>query len=243
MKKIIAGNWKMFKTPKEARAFWTEFKSQQISDQVQIVFFPSAPCLEAAGESLSGTPFEFGSQNCHFENSGAFTGEISPLTVLGLGAKWALLGHSERRSQFSEASDLIAKKARAVQGLGMTPMICVGELLHEREAGKTNEVIAHQLTESLSGVDSTRKLAVAYEPVWAIGTGRVAGPEQVQETHAFIRGHLEKMGFTRTPILYGGSVKADNAKGLVQLPNVDGFLIGGASLDVASLSLIANCQA
>lgn len=240
MKKIIAGNWKMHKTPKETRAFLAEAKSKPIPANVQLVVFPSAPCLEAATETVRDTAIEIGSQNTHFENTGAFTGEVSPILVLGLGAKWALLGHSERRTLFKETSEEVAKKARAAQGLGLSPMICIGELLQERDAGRTNDVLAMQLKDSLSGVDPTRPLAIAYEPVWAIGTGRVAGPEQVQETHQFIRQYLEKSGFKKTPILYGGSVKPDNAGALVHIPNVDGFLIGGASLDVASFLKIAE---
>ncbi len=240
VKKIFAANWKMHKTPKETRAFFTELKSKAVPANAKLVFFPSAPCLEAASESLSESDVEFGSQNSHFEPSGAFTGEVSPVLVLGLGARWALLGHSERRNLFQETSENVAKKARAAQGLGLTPMICIGELLFERDSGKTNEVLKTQLTESLIGVDPTRSLVIAYEPVWAIGTGRVAGPEQVQETHLFVHQYLEKMGFKNTPLLYGGSVKPENAKTLVHIPFVDGFLVGGASLDVASFLKIAE---
>lgn len=240
MKKIFAANWKMHKNPKETRAFFSELKKTAVGPLAQLVFFPPAPCLEAASESVLGTSIEFGSQNSHFEQAGAFTGEVSPLLVLGLGGKWALLGHSERRTLFGETSEMVAKKARSAQGLGLTPMVCVGELLHERDEGKTNDVLALQLSESLNGVDPSRDLVIAYEPVWAIGTGRVAGPDQVKETHAFIHSHLIKMGFAKTPILYGGSVKPDNAGTLVHIPFVDGFLIGGASLDVASFLKIAQ---
>lgn len=242
MRKIFAANWKMHKTPSEARAFLSELKSANVPTSADLIIFPSSPCLEAVSESIGGSRVEFGSQNCHFESSGAFTGEVSPLVVLHLGGKWSLLGHSERRTLFGETSELVAKKARVAQGLGLTPMVCIGELLAERDEGKTNQVLTLQLNESLNGVDPSRALVVAYEPVWAIGTGRVAGPDQVKDTHAFIHQHLSKMGFGKTPILYGGSVKPENAAALVHIPNVDGFLIGGSSLDVASFLKIASAS-
>lgn len=242
MKKIYAANWKMHKSPKEARTFFGDLKSAAISDSAHLIIFPSSPCLEAASDFLAGNKIEFGSQNSHFESSGAFTGETSPLLVLQLGGKWALLGHSERRTLFAETSELVAKKARAAQGLGLTPMVCIGELLNERDEGRTNDILARQLTESLSGVDPSRGLVIAYEPVWAIGTGRVAGPDQVRDAHEFIYDYLGKLGFKEVPILYGGSVKPENAGTLVHIPHVDGFLIGGASLDVASFLKIASAS-
>ena len=142
-----------------------------------------------------------------------------------------MLGHSERRKIFGETDSLIAKKVDFVQGLGLTPMLCIGETLEEREGGQTKKVIEAQLKESLCLASKTKSLMLAYEPVWAIGTGKVASPEQVQETHGEVRKILSDLGFGKTPILYGGSVKPDNAKQLIQIPNVDGFLVGGASLE------------
>lgn len=236
MTKIFAANWKLHKTPKESRDFFSEFTSkQQLLAHSLILFFPPATSLEATSESLMHTQIEFGAQNCCMEAKGAFTGEVSAQVVKDLGGKWILLGHSERRKIFAEDDEMISKKILLVQSLALAPMLCIGETLQEREAGQTFSVIQSQLQKGLAHADRQKFLAVAYEPVWAIGTGKVATIEQVKEAHAQVRSELTRMGFsTETPILYGGSVKPDNAKELIRVPNVNGFLVGGASLEVSS---------
>jgi triosephosphate isomerase len=244
VKKIFAANWKLHKSPAEARTFfkaWKDKASALKTDQAQVVFFPSAISLEAASQELGSGPTQWGAQNCYFEDKGAFTGENSAAVVQSMGAKWVLVGHSERRSLFSETDDLCAKKVKKAQDLGLTPMFCIGETLQEREGAKTFEVLKRQLQQGLNLADKSKPLAVAYEPVWAIGTGKVAGPEQVQEAHQFLFDQLQLMGFSKaTPLLYGGSVKADNAGTLIKIPHVDGFLVGGASLEVDSFLAIAH---
>jgi triosephosphate isomerase len=243
VKKIFSANWKLQKNPKETRDFLTEWVKQfRPSQGTEIVFFPPATNLEAASQVLSGTGFKWGSQNCYSEVKGAFTGEISAQTVKDLGGQYILLGHSERRSLFAETDSQIAQKLKLVQGLGLIPMLCIGETLPEREAGKTLDVLRGQLEKGLSLAEAGKPLVVAYEPVWAIGTGKVATVAQVQEAHAEVHKMIQRLGFSaETPVLYGGSVKPDNAKELMSVPHVDGFLVGGASLEVASFLQI--CQA
>ena len=243
MKKIFAANWKLQKSPNETREFFKRWKTASESDLKlgQFVFFPSAICLEAAANELRGQAFEWGAQNCYSEDKGAFTGENSAAQIKELGARWCLVGHSERRHLFGEKDELIAKKVRRFQDLGLTPLLCVGELLNDREAGKTLDVLKSQLENGLCLAETALPLVLAYEPVWAIGTGKVAGPEQVKEAHAFLRSEVARLGFsTSVPLLYGGSVKPENAKSLIEIPHVDGFLVGGASLEVESFLAIAR---
>jgi triosephosphate isomerase len=246
MTKIFAANWKLFKTPKETRQFFSDWKKQvsgASKDQMkdQILFFPPATNLEATAQSVEGTGIQWGSQNCYSEIKGAFTGEISALVVKELGGSYVLLGHSERRSLFHETNEGIAKKVALVQSLDLTPLLCIGETLTERQSGKTMQVLKTQLEQSLSLADPKKNLVVAYEPVWAIGTGQVATAAQVQETHLETYKLIQKMGFPeKTAILYGGSVKPDNAKELISIPHVDGFLVGGASLEVPSFLQICK---
>lgn len=243
MKKIFAANWKLHKSPNETREFFRRWKDQAATYKggARFIFFPTSICLEATSTSLATSDDEWGAQNCYFEDKGAFTGENSPATLQALGARWALVGHSERRQLFGETDELLAKKVSKVQDVGLTPLLCVGELLDERTAGQTLDVLRRQLATGLAMANKQAPLVVAYEPVWAIGTGRVAGPEQVQEAHAFLRSELTRHGFLpSTPLLYGGSVKPDNAGGLIQIPNVDGFLVGGASLEVDTFLAIAK---
>jgi triosephosphate isomerase (TIM) len=184
-----------------------------------------------------------GAQNCYFENKGAFTGETSPEVAKELGCTYVLVGHSERRQIFGETDELLAKKVAVVQRLGMTPMLCIGELLEQRESGQTYSIVRNQLQKGLASVDFEKPLTVAYEPVWAIGTGKVATPAQVKETQGQIRSILYELGgkaHEETPILYGGSVKPDNAEELARLKDVDGFLVGGASLDPDTFGKIMN---
>ncbi|GIL16473.1 MAG: triosephosphate isomerase [Oligoflexia bacterium] len=234
--KIFAANWKLHKNPKETREFFQEFKALcSLRPQTKVLFFPQAICLEAALTAVSGTGISCGAQNIYFESKGAFTGENSAQNAKEMGAEWALIGHSERRSLFGEVDHGLAKKVAHAQSLGLSPMLCIGETLDQREKGETNSVLKLQLVQGLSLAEKSKPLAIAYEPVWAIGTGKVASIEQVRETHQAVRQMLTELGFsTSTPILYGGSVKKDNAKDLIQIPNVDGFLVGGASLEPKS---------
>lgn len=240
MKKIFAANWKLFKTPKETRDFFAQFKEVSSKATGELVFFPSAISLEAASTSLQGSNIKFGAQNCYFQAQGAFTGENSAQVVKDLGGTYILIGHSERRKVFGETDAVIADKVAFVQGLGLTPMLCIGETLEEREASHTFRVLETQLLLGLGKADKAKPLVVAYEPVWAIGTGKVATPEQVAETHTDVFNILKNLGFEKSPILYGGSVKPDNAAGLIKQPHVNGFLVGGASLEVKSFSEIAS---
>jgi triosephosphate isomerase len=243
MKKIFAANWKLFKSPKETREFFTQWKEAFQGSKNEVVFFPSAISIEAASTSIQqikpNYELNFGVQNAYSQAQGAFTGENSAAVVRELGGKYVLIGHSERRQLFGEKNEGLADKVAFTQSLGLVPMLCIGETLQEREAGQTKEVLKTQLTQGLAKADKTKVLVVAYEPVWAIGTGKVATPEQVQETHKDVYETLGSLGF-KAPILYGGSVKPDNAAGLIQIPHVDGFLVGGASLDVASFQKICS---
>ncbi|MEZ0392506.1 MAG: triose-phosphate isomerase [Pseudobdellovibrionaceae bacterium] len=242
MKKIFAANWKLHKNPQETRQFFTEWKKQwNTSSQDEVVFFPPATNLEATAQALDGTSLRWGSQNCYSEVKGAFTGEISAQTVKDLGGQYVLIGHSERRSLFLEKDNLIAKKVALAQKLDLIPLLCIGETLGERESGRTLYILRSQLEEGLSQADSMKRLVIAYEPVWAIGTGKVANNDQVKEAHKEVNSLLQSLGFPgATPILYGGSVKAENAKELVSIPHVNGFLVGGASLEVPSFLQICR---
>jgi triosephosphate isomerase len=244
MKKIFAANWKLFKSPQETRDFFAQWKESFTVCKNEVVFFPSAISLEAASVAIKNTKpvygLHFGVQNAYFQAQGAFTGENSAAVVKELGGKYVLIGHSERRQIFTEKNETLAEKVAFTQNLGLVPMLCVGETLEEREGNRTKDVLKRQLSEGLKKADAAKSLVVAYEPVWAIGTGRVATPEQVKDTHQDIFEMLKDLGFT-APILYGGSVKPDNAAGLIQIPHVDGFLVGGASLEVASFKKI--CEA
>jgi triosephosphate isomerase len=231
--KIYAANWKLHKSPQQARDFFQEFLKQKIDTESKIVFFPTAICAEATAIELKNSPIEWGLQNAYCEEKGAFTGENSAAVLSELGGKWLLVGHSERRSLFFENDDLLAKKVKLAQDKGLTPMLCVGETLQQREAGKTTQVVQQQLAAGLKLASPLKSIVIAYEPVWAIGTGKVATVQQVREVHLQIKKDLTDLGFPKSiPVLYGGSVKADNAKELNAIDNVDGFLVGGASLEV-----------
>lgn len=241
--KYFAANWKLQKSPKDAREFVAALSSaRKESSSFKMIFFPSAIALEAFANAAAGKGIGYGPQNVFFEGKGAFTGENSAMVAKELGCEYVLLGHSERRTLFSETDELIAKKTQYVQSLGLTPIVCFGETLKEREEGKTKSVLTKQLENSLVFADRSKPLLVAYEPVWAIGTGKVATPAQVAEAHAQSKKTLVSLGFSaNTPLLYGGSVKAESAQELIGIPNVDGFLIGGASLEVKSYLDICAC--
>ena len=250
MTKICAANWKLNFSTDEARRYFIDWQNSSKAAPVacEIAFFVPAYDLSVAAEFASTNGFQFGPQNIYFANDGAFTGEISPQAVHALGARIALIGHSERRMLFGETDDLIAKKVRAAMAADLMPILCVGETLAERESHQTKHVVARQLRAGLelavSEFTQARPFAIAYEPVWAIGTGKVATAAQASEMHAEIRRELESLlGKKRAheiQILYGGSVKPDNAQELASQPNIDGFLVGGASLKPKDFLAIAS---
>ena len=253
---IIAANWKLNKSPLEAQNYLKSFSSRAhelklMSQRAEpgaslkeIVFFIPAISLWLSGEALRGTGIYWGAQNVYFENTGAFTGENSPAVVKEIGATHALVGHSERRAVFNEGNDVIAQKVRAIQMAGLQPMICVGESSIERESGRTNQVIVDQARAALKFANLGLDFSLAYEPVWAIGTGKVATPDQANQAHSVLRQVLRELNgesfATRIPILYGGSVKPENANEIASQSEVDGFLVGGASLEVSSF--LSLCQ-
>lgn len=230
-----AGNWKLNKNASEARAYVGALRELAKPDEASnlIVLPPALVAFEVA-TGVEGSALRWGGQNCYAEPKGAFTGENSPATLKDMGAAFVLVGHSERRQIFGEPEDMLAKKVAAAQSAGLTPILCVGETQDDRRWNRTQEVIVRQLRQGTSFADPGRPLWLAYEPVWAIGTGLVATPEQVEEAHAILRRSLKEWSASHaddTPILYGGSVKGENAASLATLANVNGFLIGGASLD------------
>lgn len=245
-KKLIAGNWKMNKTVKEAVSLAKELKKLvKGAKGKDVAVCPAATALSAVSSELKGSNIKVGAQNMHFEDSGAFTGEISPLMVKEL-CKYVIVGHSERRAYFGEDNLTVNKKVKKALEAGLTPIVCVGEKLDEREAGKTRAVVENHITGALKGLaeKDVLKLVIAYEPVWAIGTGRTATPEQAEEVHAYIRelvnGMYGKEASGRLRILYGGSVKAANAGELLAKGDIDGALVGGASLKADEFSKIVK---
>jgi len=257
-KRFIAGNWKMNGGPKETNDFFEAlsqmyFQEQRLIDAIgsgeaEIVIFPPCVSIFSAMASRGNAPFYIGAQNAYFEKNGAFTGEISMPMFKEAGCSHVLVGHSERRHIFGEQNDLLHKKVLAALDEALTPVLCVGELLEERESGKTFDVIETQLAVALEDIDPCvlgEDIIIAYEPVWAIGTGKTARDEDAQEVCSFIRGYVrEHFGgeaAERVRILYGGSVKPENTKGIMSQPDIDGVLVGGASLKPNSfLSIIRN---
>lgn len=241
--KIIAANWKLYKSPHQAREFLQSFVPRLEDTKAEVVLFPSALALDAVLTSLKGAKSGrvfVGVQNCYVKSEGAFTGENSAQVAKEMGATYMLIGHSERRTLFGETDEMIAEKVAVAQNLDLTPMLCIGETLQQREAGQTNAVLERQLKIGLAKATPQRSLVIAYEPVWAIGTGKVASLEQVAETHAAVAALLGQMDFADTAILYGGSVKPDNAAALIKIKDVNGFLVGGASLEVDSFAKIVE---
>jgi len=242
---VIAGNWKMHMGVAETSTFIEGLIAAHPYTAVDIVIGPPFTSLPAAAMLLAGSPIGLAAQNIHWETSGAFTGEISGAMLTELGVAWVIVGHSERRTLFGETDRTARDRARAAQQAGLKVIYCIGETLEAREDDRTFQILESQ-TDGLGGLDPSR-LVVAYEPVWAIGTGRTASPEQAQEAHAFVRGCLAR-AFSSDhaagiPILYGGSLKPSNAQELLSKPDVDGGLIGGASLDVDSFSAIIRAAA
>jgi triosephosphate isomerase (TIM) len=250
-KPIIAANWKMFKNPVETEAFFKDFVTlAHAEERVDIVIAPPFVSLAAAQGMLTDRHhIRLAAQNMHYEQSGAFTGEISPMMLRSMYITYVILGHSERRSLFGETDALINKKLAAAHHYHLKPILCVGETLEERDGGKIEAVLTQQLTDDFAGLDAEQAVntVIAYEPVWAIGTGRVASPQQAQEAHAFIRKVMAKLyddaTANRVRIQYGGSVKPGNATELMQQPDVDGFLVGGASLESGSFYEIVRYAA
>ncbi len=239
--KIVAANWKMHKTPDETKDFIQNFlKEIPQKNQKNIFLFPTTICLSTAHEALKNSNIILGAQNIYPEKEGAFTGETSPFAVKQLGCQSVLIGHSERRTLFGETNEFLAKKIKCAQENKLIPLYCIGETLAQRKSNQTFEVLKKQLQEGLSLFNS-QHLILAYEPVWAIGTGEVACPDQAQEAHLFIRNELKSItGQSHYKILYGGSVKPENAKELINKPDIDGFLVGGASLKVDSFTRICH---
>ncbi len=235
-KKIIAGNWKMNKTPTEAVALAEELKPLVASDEVEVVFCVPAVDLIPVVEACKGTNIQVGAENMYFEESGAYTGEISPDMLVDAGAKYVILGHSERREYFKETSEDVNKKMCKAFEHGLTPIMCCGESLTQREQGVTMDFIRQQVKVGFQDItaDQAKEAVIAYEPIWAIGTGKTATSEQAEEVCAGIRACIAEIYDDETAqairILYGGSMKADNAAELLAQPDIDGGLVGGASL-------------
>ena len=231
---LIAGNWKMYKTAEEAAEFCQALRGRlEDLDGVDVAVCPPYTALATAVSALAGTEIAVAAQNVHWGDEGAFTGEVSPPMLRELGVYGAIVGHSERRQYFGETDEAVALRARAALDAGLWVIVCVGELEEERERGETEAVLRRQV----SVLEPDEDLVVSYEPVWAIGTGKVATPDQAQEAHAFIRSLID------VPVLYGGSVKPENAAGLLEQPDVDGALVGGASLEVDSFAAICEAAA
>jgi len=234
---LIAGNWKMNKTTGEAIELAQKLVEslKDVNDR-DILICPPFTALYSVYQVIKGTNIKLGAQDVFYENSGAFTGEISPIMLKDVGCEYVIIGHSERRHIIGETDELINKKIKAAINNGLKTILCVGELLEEREAGKTLEVVKTQLEKGLNGVskEEMKNIVIAYEPVWAIGTGKTAKPEDAQEVHAYIRELLSKLYSKEiadeTIIQYGGSVKASNIDSLMAMPDIDGALVGGASL-------------
>src|SRR5438552_4980934 len=220
----------MYKGPAETAAFCTAVREVDFDESVDVVVCPPFVSLAIAVQLLAGTEIGVAAQNVHWEREGAFTGEISAPMLRELGVYGAIVGHSERRQYFGETDETVGRRARAALEAGLFVVACVGETEREREAGETEDVLRRQV----SVLEADENLVVAYEPVWAIGTGKTATPELAQEAHAFVKSLL------RVPVLYGGSVKPENARDLLAQPDVDGALVGGASLDVESFAAICN---
>ena len=245
---LVAGNWKMHYTLDEARTLMTGLRAGNTAGgKVEVVVCPPFTLLYSVGKEAEGTGIKVGAQNVYCENQGAFTGEVSPVMLKAAGCAYVIIGHSERRHIFGEAGDLLHRKVRAALTAGLDVIYCLGETLEQREAHQTEAVVERQLGEGLGDDVDSRRVVLAYEPVWAIGTGRNAMPAQAQAVHAFLRakasGIWGRSAFDELRILYGGSVKPDNAAGLMACPDVDGALVGGACLKAHSFLAIMAAAA
>ncbi len=244
---VIAGNWKMYKTQAEARSYFAALKPLVAgTTHCDIIVAPPFTALAASAEAAKGSAIGIAAQDVYWQSEGAFTGEVAPPMLVEAGCQAVIIAHSERRQSFGETDETAHRKVKAALEAGLTPIVCVGETLDEREAGRMQGVLARQFRGSLAALtgDEFSRIIVAYEPVWAIGTGRTATPEIAAEAHGFVR-ELAASGFTAEHaaalrILYGGSVKPDNVKGLMAQAEIDGALVGGASLDARHFAAIAN---
>ncbi len=243
----MAGNWKMYKTAAETTTFFEKFVPLVAqADHRDIVICPTFPNLPAAVKAVDGTRVEIGGQNLFWAKEGAYTGEVSGPMLKAVGCRWVIIGHSERRQYFGETDESVLKKTVAGLEAGLKPIVCVGEMLEERESGKTEAVLQRQFRDGISGLtpEQLERIVIAYEPVWAIGTGRTATPEIAADAHRTIRGEVARQfgqeAAARVRILYGGSVKPDNIKGLMAQEEIDGGLVGGASLDPVSFAALVN---
>ena len=246
-KLLIAANWKMYKTPSEAKAFVDAFLPLVAGHtRDEIALFPSPVLLPTVIPACKGSNVAVGAQNIHFAEEGAFTGETSVLQLMAVGGTHTLIGHSERRQYFGETNEIVNKKLHTALKHGIIPIVCVGEVLDERESGKTEHVCRAQVSAALAGItpQAAEPIVIAYEPVWAIGTGKTATPEMAADAHRIIRGEVAKLlgadVAAAMRILYGGSVKPDNATALISLEEIDGALVGGASLKPDSFAAIVK---
>ena len=249
-KKLIAGNWKLFNNAYETESLITKLVDMRAAEMgADVVVAPPFTSLHAAHRAAGHSGIELAAQNVFWEEKGAFTGEVAPGMLLDAGCKWVIIGHSERRQYFGETDETVNRRINAALKAGLKPIVCVGETLQERETDRTTAVIGKQLEGGLAGIAAVmfEKITIAYEPVWAIGTGKTATGQQAQEVHSFIRGWLGKKHDDATAqavrILYGGSVKSSNAAELMALPDIDGALVGGASLIADDFSAIIRLSA
>ena len=245
-RKLIAGNWKMNGSLAANAILLAGIKGAQVRSSCEIAVCVPAPYLAQCQSELTGTPVAWGAQDVSAHESGAYTGEISGAMLVDFGARYVIVGHSERRSYHQESDELVAQKTVRALGGGLMPIICVGETLSERESGQTDMVVGRQIDTVLSAVSATDldRVVLAYEPVWAIGTGMTATPQMAQEVHAMLRTRLAEKSLAaaaKVQILYGGSMKPDNAAELLAMPDIDGGLIGGASLKVVDFLAIVEC--
>ena len=244
-KPVVAGNWKMFTVPAKSKELASGLKTSLGNcNWADIVVCPPFTSIATVVTELRGSAIGVGGQNLHWENEGAFTGEIAPAMLVDTGCAWVLIGHSERRAFFGETDERVFNKTNAALKAGLLPIVCVGESLEQRDAGITEDIVKGQLLGGIGQIENISLLTIAYEPVWAIGTGRTATPQQAQDVHRFLRKVIaEKWGdgpAAAIRILYGGSVKAENAGILWQEEDIDGFLVGGASLKADSFAAIAD---
>ena len=246
-KPLMAGNWKMYKNTAETKSFFEKFLPLVAnSAHCDVAICPTFVNLPAAVEAAAGTRVGIGAQNMYWAKEGAFTGEVSGPMLLAVGATYVIIGHSERRQFFGETDETVLKRTIAALDTGLIPIVCVGEVLAERESEQTNALLAKQFRGGIAGLSAEQfaKIVIAYEPVWAIGTGKVATPEIAADAHRAIRSEIEKQygpaAAQATRILYGGSVKPDNVKGLMAQPEIDGALVGGASLEANSFASVVN---
>jgi triosephosphate isomerase (TIM) len=245
---LIAGNWKMYKTVAEALALVRDLKRlvSQIRD-CDVVVAPPYTALHPVAKALEGSNIQLSAQEMFYEDKGAFTGCVAGSMLKEVGCTYAIVGHSERRQLFGETLESSGKRVKAAYRAGLVPIFCIGETLQQRQADQTMKVVAEQLDAGILGLDadSLKRIVIAYEPVWAIGTGVVASPQQAQEVHRMIRERLrarDAVAAETIPLLYGGSVKPDNAKELLSQPDIDGALVGGASLDAESFAAIVKAR-